>query len=207
MSELASEPVSQRPREAPGRGRAGVRGLASPHPIGHGLPAMYLGDPFTQQLCAALDEVLAPVLATLDSFPAYLDPATTPADYLGPLAGWLGVEIDGHLPEDRRRDMVVHAVTRTARRGTRAGLVDAILDAFGPVVTPADIEILDPGGAHWSLQPGAPLPGAPDGVLLIRVRVADPAAVDLRRLETLIAAAVPAHLPHRVELVPRNPPG
>lgn len=181
-------------------GRHGIPGLASPHPIGEQLPAMYLADPFTQRLCQALDEVLAPVLATLDSFPAYLDPGTAPADHLGSLAGWLGVELAAHLPERRRREVVAGGVARTARRGTHAGLVDAVLDAFIPLIGPEDIRIEDPGGTHWSLEPGSPLPGQPDGTLVVRLRVSDPAAVDQRRLDAVVAAAKPANLEHRVEV-------
>jgi hypothetical protein len=46
--------------------RGTVPGLASPHPLGGTLPALYADDSFAQRLCDGLDEVLAPVLATLD---------------------------------------------------------------------------------------------------------------------------------------------
>ena len=49
-----------------------VRGLISPFPIGHMLPAMYQGDDFSQRFTAALDEVLASIHSTLDCLPAYL---------------------------------------------------------------------------------------------------------------------------------------
>ena len=42
----------------------------SPHPLGATLPALYLDDVFAQNLCASLDEVLAPVIGVLDCFPA-----------------------------------------------------------------------------------------------------------------------------------------
>ena len=48
----------------------------SPHPLGATLPALYLDDVFAQNLCASLDEVLAPAISVLDCFPAYLDPRT-----------------------------------------------------------------------------------------------------------------------------------
>ena len=53
--------------------RTAVPGLVTPHPIGRPLPALYLDDDFTQRLTAGLDEVLAPVLLTLDCLDAYLD--------------------------------------------------------------------------------------------------------------------------------------
>ena len=63
-------------------------------PLGAILPSMNREDPFAQQLCAGLDEVLAPVVMSLDAFPAYLDLATAPADMLR----WLGHGSDGGGP-------------------------------------------------------------------------------------------------------------
>ena len=70
-----------------------VPGLASPHPIGGTLPGLYADDSFAQRLCEGLDELLAPVLATLDCLPAYLDPGTAPLDLLEWLAGWVGIAV------------------------------------------------------------------------------------------------------------------
>ena len=53
-----------------------VPDLISPHPLGSTLPVVFREDDFTQRFCAGLDDVLAPVIATLDSLPAYFDPAT-----------------------------------------------------------------------------------------------------------------------------------
>ena len=58
--------------------RFGVEGLCSPRPFMDTMPSVYRGDPLAQQLCAAFDDVLAPIFATLDCFPAYLDPKTRP---------------------------------------------------------------------------------------------------------------------------------
>ena len=72
--------------------RGALPGLTPPFPLGETLPAVYRDKEFTQLLCQGLDEVLAPVLATLDSLPAYLDPATAPGDhFLPPPAGRPGV--------------------------------------------------------------------------------------------------------------------
>ena len=184
-------------------GRKAVPGLASPHPIGESLPAIYLADPFTQLLCDGLDDVLAPVLSTLDCLPAYLDPTTAPADALGWLASWLGVSLDAHLSQARSREVVAHGVERTGRRGTTAGLRDAVADAFENLADADDIEIIEPGGAQWSLTPGSPLPGEPDGELVVRLHVADPATVDQRRLDAVVGANKPAEIRHRVEVSPR----
>lgn len=180
--------------------RGTIEGLASPHPLGGQLPAMFLADPFAQQLCAALDEVLAPVLATLDSFPAYLDPATAPEDDLAWLAGWLGMTVDNNQPEGRRRDLVAAGVELLSRRGTVQGLRDAIRAYLD-----LEVDISEPGGAHWSSTSGTPLPGTRGGELVVRVPVTDPASFDVRRLDAVVAAVVPAHVRFRVEVVPVGP--
>jgi phage tail-like protein len=176
--------------------RGTIDGLDSPHPLGSQLPAMFLADAFAQQLCGGLDEVLAPVVATLDSWPAYLDPATAPEDALGWLAGWLGLTLDNNQPEERRRDLLAAGVELLSRRGTVLGLRDAVRAYLD-----LDAEISEPGGAHWSSNPGTPLPGTRGGELLVRVRVADPASVDPRRLDAVVQAVVPAHIRFRVEVV------
>ncbi len=169
--------------------------LLSPHPIGAGLPGIYLDDPFTQALCAGLDEVLAPVLATLDSLPAYFDPATSPDDMLGWLGGWLGLTVDDNQTPERRRDLVRTGIELVRWRGTERGVREAVTAAFD-----RQPELVESGGAAWSGTPGAPLPGSAEGHLLVRLPVPDPDGFDLRRLDGVVAAVKPAHLRHRVEV-------
>ena len=118
-------------------------GLASPYPLGQTLPSLYRDDVFAQNLCDGLDEVLAPIIATLDSLPAYLDPGTVPDDMLGWLAGLDG-DRAGRAPERG-------AATRTGPdrassllqwRGTARGVAAAVDALFE--VTP---EIVESGGA------------------------------------------------------------
>jgi phage tail-like protein len=170
-------------------------GLASPHPLGDSLPALFREDQFAQRLCQSLDEVLAPVIATLDSLPAYLDPSTAPDDMLGWLAGWMGIVLDGHQSAERQRELVQAGVELLQWRGTARGVraaVGALLDT--------EPEIVESGGATWSETAGAALPGSERAELLVRIAVDDPEGFDLRRLEALIAMIKPAHVPHRVEV-------
>jgi hypothetical protein len=44
-------------------------------------------------------------------------------------------------------------------------------------------------------------------VLLVRVRVANPASVDTEKLDRIVRAAKPAHVPHKVEILPLDGPG
>jgi phage tail-like protein len=172
-----------------------VPGLASPYPLGETLPSLYREDNFAQQLCGGLDEVLAPVIATLDSLPAYLDPATAPEDMLGWLAGWMGITLDGHQSAERQREFVQVGVELLQWRGTVRGIRAAVAALFD--ATP---EIIESGGAATSTKPGSALPGSDRPDLLVRLAVTDPEAFDVRRLDALVELVKPAHLPHRVEV-------
>jgi phage tail-like protein len=176
--------------------RGALPGLPSPHPLGETLPGIYRDDDFTQRMCGGLDEVLAPVLTTLDNLTAYLDPGTTPPDVLTWLAGWVGIALDGESDPDRRRALVRKAVALHGTRGTAAGVVDAVEVAFGVVP-----EIEQSGEAAWSTSAEAPLPGSAEPGLLVRLRVADPESVDRRRLDAVVGAVKPVHVPHSVDVV------
>jgi phage tail-like protein len=176
--------------------RAAVPGLVSPHPLGARVPAVYVDDDFTQRFLSAFDTALAPVIATLDCLDAYLDPTTTPADFLDWLAGWLALELAEEWPESRRRELVREAVALHRWRGTARGLADHVR-----LVTGGEVEVADSGGCRWSAEPGGEPPGdAGLAAVRVTVRVADPAAVDQRRLAGAISAAVPAHVTVTVEV-------
>ena len=102
--------------------RGTVTGLATPYPLRTMLPAVLREDDFLERWTAGLDDVLAPVVSTLDCLAAYLDPATAPTDFLAWLAGWFGVVLDENLPLERRRASVAGAVRLYRARGTLAGL-------------------------------------------------------------------------------------
>ena len=178
--------------------RALIDGLETPHPLAHGLPAVYHDDGFVQRLTAAFDEVLAPVFCTLDNLWAYLDPWLAPADFLEWLAGWVGVALDENWPLERQRDLVARAAGLYARRGTLAALSEQVSLYTGVVP-----EIEESGGVASSSVPGGPVPGVPEPRLVVRVRVDDPSAVDAGRLDAIVAEAKPAHVPHQVEVLPR----
>ncbi|MCN9241145.1 phage tail protein [Streptomyces sp. RY43-2] len=178
--------------------RGTLPGLPTPHPLLRQLPAVYLDQPFVQGFLGALDEVLAPVLLTLDNLPAHLDPRTAPEDLLAWLAEWVAAEVDGERPVERRRAVVAGAVARHRQRGTLAGLAAAIR-----VETGLEPEISESGATSWSAEPGSALPGAARPWVRVRVRVADAEAVApaRARLERLVAAEVPAQVGYAVEVV------
>ncbi|WP_370410045.1 phage tail protein [Streptomyces fradiae] len=176
-----------------GSARGTVPGLATPHPLGAALPAVYAEDDFGQRFVAGLDVVLAPLFHVLDSLEAYFSPWLAPADFVDYLAGWVGTELTGTEPLALRRQAVASAVALHRVRGTRQGLAAAVRLAFG-----VDPEITESGGASWSARPLGPFPGAPAAGVHVVLRVADPAAVDPHRLRGVVAAARPAHLPFTV---------
>ena len=130
--------------------------LATAAPLLGGLPALYrepnpgAGDAgrFVRRFTDALDEVLAPVVATLDNLPAYFDPRTTPEDFLDWLAGWVGLELFEKWSPEVRRSLVADAVERHRHRGTKLGVENAV--AILAEVDPEQITIEESGGV-WGL--------------------------------------------------------
>ncbi|WP_307815607.1 phage tail protein [Streptomyces sp. 7-21] len=182
--------------------RGSIDGLGSPTPLGMMLPAVFADDDLAQRFVAGLDEVLAPILNVLDCLDAYFTPALAPLDFARWLGTWVGAETDGTEPEERLRAAVGAAAYLHRIRGTRRGLSEAVRLAFG--VAP---EITESGGADWSPRPLGPIPGEPRPRLHVLLRLPDPKPSDQHRLDALVAAARPAHMPYTVQVtaLERNP--
>jgi phage tail-like protein len=172
--------------------RGMVEGLPNPHPLGLQLPAMFQEDDFAQRFVSALDEVIAPVLSTLDCMDAYLDPTLAPPDFLPWLAGWTGADLDETWSEEQQREVLASTARLHERRGTVQGLHEVLRLATG-----FEPEIDDSGGAAWSPTPGADLPGREEVHLRVRVRGED---LSEKRIAGLVAEHVPAHVPWTIEL-------
>jgi phage tail-like protein len=170
--------------------------LTSPCPVRATLPAVFDEDWYTQQICAALDEVLAPVFTTLDSLPAYFDPATAPSDMLDWLSGWIGVAFNGHENEEERRELIRAGAELLPWRGTVRGVRQALRAVYA-----TDPEIIDSGGTGCATESGSQPPGSQDVSLFVRLTVPNPDDIDIRRLHRLVLSLKPAHVPHRLEVV------
>lgn len=184
--------------------RGTVPGLNTPYPIAGLLPLALREDGLATRLTEGLDDVLAPVIATLDCLSAYVDPRLAPVDFLTWLGTWVGVTLDESWPLDRRRATVAQAVALYRTRGTPDGL-RAHLEAL----TGGRVEVTDSGGVFWSTTPDSPnSTAATDGepAVVVRVTDPDPGASDPAVLHELVASAKPAHVPHRVEIVTENAP-
>ncbi|MGP3948786.1 phage tail protein [Streptomyces sp. 7N604] len=177
--------------------RAAVPGLPSRHPIGEQLPALYTDDDLAQRFTSGLDTVLAPVFATLDNLPSYLDPRVTPTDFLTWLASWVGAFHDPQWPVELRREAVARAVELHRWRGTRRGLVEGLWLALG-----VHAEVTGDGGAVWSSTAGADLPPDPPAGPLVRVWPGREAPVDADRVHEIVRAMCPVHTVCRVEILP-----
>jgi phage tail-like protein len=180
------------------RKRGLVSSLTTPHPLGQYLPSLYQEDDFAQRFLSAFDAALAPIFSTLDNLTAYMDPWLAPEDFLDWLGSWFGLVLDEAWSVERRRALVANAFEFYRMRGTSRGL-KAHLEVF----TGGTVEIVDTGGLATSNTAGAPFPGSPNFAVLVRVQVDDPAAINMVRLEALVAAAKPAHLTHRIQVVKR----
>jgi phage tail-like protein len=181
------------------RGTLDPSALATPHPLVTLLPGLYQDDDLVIRFTEALDTVLAPVASVLDSSDAYVDPRLAPLDFVTWLAQWVGVELDASWPQDRQRALVARAAELYAWRGTVRGLAALIA-----ITTGIEPEILETGGAGWSSEPppSGALPGSPSAALVVRLPAGAAAdAIDVDRLNRLVAQSKPAHIPHRVEVV------
>jgi phage tail-like protein len=177
--------------------RGALESLASAHPLGDLLPAVFLEDPMALGFVAGLDPMLDPVHLTVDCLDTYVDPWLTPPDFLPWLASWVGIDLDERIPVGRRRAIVAIAGALHHLHGTRAGLVRLV-----ELVTGGTVEVRESGGIRWSAVPGAEPPGEPEPGLEVIVRVVDPGPDVQDRVERVVREIRPAHLPFRVRVLP-----
>lgn len=173
------------------------------HRLAPTLPALLQEDAFLTRFTAGLDDVLAPVVATLDSLDSYVDPALAPEDFLDWLAGWVALDLDPGWPVPLRRSLLRRAAALQEARGTAAGLREEVA-----LLTGCPVEVCDPGGVAASAAPGAVLPSSDrDGAVVVRVlgappELRDPSSPARARLVRAVRAATPAHLPVVLEVQP-----
>jgi phage tail-like protein len=86
------------------------------------LPELYEQDELMGRLLMLFESFWAPIEMQIGATPYYLEPRMTPTRLLPWLAGWLGLDLDGRLPEDRQRELVRSAIWLYRRRGTKQAL-------------------------------------------------------------------------------------
>jgi phage tail-like protein len=176
--------------------RTGVPGLPSPYPLIGYLPSVYADDPFTVRWTAALDEVLAPLVSTIDCVHGYLDPMLAPTDFVHWLAGWFGVVLDESWTERAQRAVVAEAVELFRMRGTMAGLRRHL-----EVVVDGRVEITESGGVSTSERPRPEPPSDVRHWVAVRVFPNDAGSTSEAAVEAVIRAAKPVHVQHTLEVV------
>lgn len=180
--------------------RAGIPGLRSRYPMGEQLPGMYADDHLAQQFTAGLDDVLAPILSTLDNLAHYFDPVLAPEDFVAWLGTWVATELDPDWPLELRRAVVARAVELHRWKGTARGLAHRLWLCLG-----VHSRILDGPGATWSIRPGNTLGGEPNSTVRVQVWPGR-AAVDHAQVTALVDSVSPIHLTCTVEVLPGPPP-
>jgi phage tail-like protein len=173
-----------------------LEGLPTPMPLADTLPALLREDAFARGVCGGIDELLAPVLLSLDGYSAYLDLSVAPEDMLGWLAQWVGLSVDPGQELSRQRELLRSSGELHALRGTRRGIELAVHAALGLTV-----EVVETGGSTWSAQAGGELPGEPTPAIVVIARSEGGVPVDVERLDALVASVKPAHVQHRVQVV------
>ena len=116
----------------------------------NGLPSLYQDGDFGMRFVGALEELLDPIVAVLDSLHSHFDPNHAPPDILALLAAWLGVDLDETQKISDQREMVLRAAELGRRRGTVKGLELALRLHFPDI--PMRVE--DNGGVVWHGKQG-----------------------------------------------------
>jgi phage tail-like protein len=144
------------------------------------LPTIFQDNEFFNRYMLIFESIWEPLEQREDYIDMYFDPRTCPVSFLPWLAGWLGLSIDRHWPEARRRQLLAEALELYRWRGTRHGLTRIIEVCTG----------LTPQIEEDAAQP-----------FLFRVRVAPPTEgeIDWDLIEALVSAHKPAHAGYILE--------
>ncbi|WP_434447158.1 phage tail protein [Lentzea sp. E54] len=178
--------------------RGTTDGAVSPFPISSYLPAVFQEDSFAPRFTAGLDEVLAPAVGVLDCLSAYLDPGTTPEDFLPWLGSWLGLRLMATVPPARMRALIEAAPRLYASRCTMTGLREWL-----ELMTGGDVMLHDRVRIIVSAVPSRGAHHVEPPHLLVDISVDDPARVPLADVDNVIALNKPVHVPHTLKVRPR----
>ena len=134
------------------------------------LPTVYREEPdsadFTERFVSLFDAALAEASTAVEKFPALLDPEGVPNEVLPWIGQLLGLVFDPGWEPDRQRKLLAAAPSLFRRRGTPAGMAQAIRLVFGAEAAIEELGALRAWGA-------IPMPGEahPSGVRLRRTRL------------------------------------
>ncbi|AFY57456.1 phage tail protein [Rivularia sp. PCC 7116] len=86
------------------------------------LPNIYQEVDFVGRLVGIFEQAFDPVVQTIDTLWAYLDPLTAPTALQNFLAHWVAWDIDSRWDIDKQRQLIRNAITIYRWHGTRYGL-------------------------------------------------------------------------------------
>ena len=163
------------------------------------MPAIFRQDPFMQRLLRMFDEMLRPLLGTVDAVDCYFDPLITPPAFVEWLGAWVGEELSPSWPDRSRRALVSEAAWIHRARGTHAGIkraVELVAGCEALVIDNTEGFRLDEDGrlgVNTALQP----PERNRIQIVLRGSAAD---IDLEAVNDVVRKLKPAHCAFSVEL-------
>ena len=130
------------------------------------LPGCFAGDDFLRRFMGLFQELADGLRRRIDGIEHAVDVDVAPPVFVRWMGGWLGVtSIDPSVPASRQRELVVGFGGLLVRRGTRAGLRQAL-----ELVTGGPVQVRDPGAIVREGDP--PPPAGP-----VRIELAGPGTV------------------------------
>jgi phage tail-like protein len=145
--------------------------------------------------------LLDPIEQKADNTHYYLDPGTTPAEFLPWLASWVGITLEPGLDETGQRELIRQAVELHRWKGTRRGLRDELRQRTGAralIVENFDgLRI----GQDASLGLNTYLGAHREGCIAVTLAQGNESAVDHLRAEELVRDLKPAHVGHILRVV------
>jgi phage tail-like protein len=137
--------------------------------------------PFFARMLLVFQALWEPLEWRQNHIQMFIDPRTCPATFLPWLASWLGLALDKHWPEERRRLLLSEAMELYRWRGTPYGLTRMIEVCTG--LTPRITE-----------DPNTPY------VFRIAVRIPSDSKVRSEMIERLVRTHKPAHVGYVLEV-------
>jgi phage tail-like protein len=179
-----AQETGEHPQPTPATNRRYLRG---------GLPEIYQEQEFGMRMLGALERVLDPVVALLDTLPAHFDPELAPVDVLDLATSWLGLQHNEAQPAAQLRGLVHRAAELARLRGTHDGVALALRLNFPDL----PLRVEDGGGVAWSTDAKLPDPSPPAFVVYCDTPISKDEAATVARV---IEAVRPAHVAFRLRV-------